>query len=99
MMDEANRHVSPPARLEIRFSRGWLWRFQKRWRLRSFKSHGESGDVDETAANDQLPILQRRLSRYEKDDVFNADESGLCFHLAPDRTIAKEQLKGRKKQN
>ena len=79
------------------FSDGWLKKFLARHELRSIKMQGESGSADVEAIEKALPDLQETMSRYQLCDVFNMDETGLFYCMAPDRTIAARQLEGMKK--
>lgn len=72
----------------LKFLEGWLTNFKRCWRLRSFRSHGESGDSDQTAIDATLPDLQSFLADYDKNDIFSADKCGLRYRMVPDRTIS-----------
>ncbi len=74
-----------------------LSKFQKRWGLKSFKLHGESGDADYEAIAASLPYIQQRLKNYNINDIWNADGTGLYYRLAPCTTEAQAQMSGRKK--
>ena len=67
----------------MEFSNGWLFRFQKRHRLHSFKLHGEGGSVHLAALEEALPDLKTAIAVYSRDDVYNMDETGMsaCEHL------------------
>lgn len=94
---EMNELLPEERRTKLTFSTGWLCNFQKRCNLQSLKSHGESGDADMTAIERELPRIRQTVKLYNPNDVFNADEFGHFYRLAPDRTIAVERLPGRKK--
>jgi len=79
------------------FSNGWLDKFKDRHGFRLFKSHGESGSVDNTALNESLPNLLQITDQYNLKDIFNMDETGLFYRMAPDTTIAARQIEGSKK--
>ena len=81
----------------IEYSNGWLDRFQKRYGFKGFKSYGESGSVDLTVIEEKLPELQEKLSAYAHHDIYNMDETGLFFRMAPDRSISQRQIEGMKK--
>lgn len=83
--------------LHLTFSGGWLTKFKRRWGLKHFKCHGESGDADSHAVETAMPHLQERIKAYARGDVYNADECGLFYNLAPDRTVALQRPQGRKK--
>jgi hypothetical protein len=70
-------------------SDGWLQLFKRRHSI-VFKSvQGEAADVDiEGLKAWQQDVLQKEISKFKEDDVYNADESGLFWHLLPNRTLA-----------
>jgi hypothetical protein len=79
------------------FSDGWLQKFLDRHGMKSLKLSGEAGSADMDAVRAELPVLQSLISEYPPSDVFNMDETGLFYCLAPDRTIATRQIAGLKK--
>ena len=79
------------------FSDGWLQKFLDRHGLRTVVMSGESGSADVAAINTALPELRAVIKEYAPQNVFNMDETGLFYCLAPDRTIATRQLEGMKK--
>lgn len=79
------------------FSDGWLEKFLDRHGLRTVVMSGESGSADVSAIEAALPELRAAIKEYAPRDVFNMDETGLFYCLAPDRTIATRQLEGMKK--
>lgn len=89
-----NAKLPVSERIEFHFSNGWLGRFQKRWNFRPIKTPKDSEDADNSAVSIELPKLQKLLKKYALEDIWNADEFGHQYQLAPDRPIA---LEGRKK--
>lgn len=81
----------------MKFSDGWLGKFKKVWNLRILKSRGESGDADMVAEAQELLTIQNVIRKYERKHIFNADECGLFYKLAPDTTVTTKGLAGRKK--
>ena len=47
-----------------------------------------------TGMDNQLQILRAKIASYDDDDVYNMDETGLFYNLAPDTTIASRQIEG-----
>ena len=43
----ANEKFPGGKKVKLKFSDGWLARFKQRWKLKSFRLHGEGGDVPE----------------------------------------------------
>jgi hypothetical protein len=79
-----------------KFSNGWLLSFQLRHAFRSFVAHGESGNAGVVPTADLDGICQKIL-QYSMERVFNFDELGLFYRLAPDPSIATRQILGAKK--
>ena len=92
-----NESVEHSGRITLKFSEGWLDNFTKRWGLSVFRSHGEAGDANEESLTAELPRMQKVISGYNPKVVFNCDECGLFYRMAPDRTISKKRVPGRKK--
>ena len=40
--------------------------------------------------------LQELISKYNSEDIYNADETGLFFRMAPNQTLAKRSRAGKK---
>ena len=79
------------------FSDGWVQKFLQRRKFKFFKLSGESRSADVEAIHSELPVYQQIVAQYDPDDVFNMDETGLFYCMAPDRTIAARQICGLKK--
>ena len=65
----------------------WINRWKSREEVACKKLHGEAASVDEECVNNwyknRLPIL---LKEFKKEQIFNADETGLFYKCLPDRT-------------
>jgi arginine repressor len=79
------------------FSDGWLQKFLHRRNFKTIHMSGESRSADVEAIRSELPALQQIIAQYQPSDVFNMDETGLFYCMAPDRTIASRQIGGIKK--
>lgn len=79
------------------FSNGWLQAFQERHNFHNIRLHGEGGSADLEAIELNLPIIIRKTDKYPLRDIYNMDETGLFYSMAPDRTIASRQIEGAKK--
>lgn len=96
LLETINSTLSTREHIKLKFSEGWLNKFKIRWNLRSFRSHGEAGDADTSGIQRELPRIHAILKDYESCDIFNADECGLFYKLAPCTTVATARLPGRK---
>lgn len=79
----------------------WLWRWRKRHNIKFGKIHGELKDNDEEGASSYTStVLPDILKKYEPENIFNADETGLYFKALPNATFFRncDQPKGRKSQ-
>jgi hypothetical protein len=86
-------HLDAP---KMAFSQGWLEKFKDRHKIKSFRRFGESGTLDMEAVGTTLPNIRAVVDAYTKKDVFNMDETGLCWRLKVDNSLATHQLEGRK---
>ena len=98
MHKEFNSGVDDSLRTHLTFSEEWFAAFKRRWGIRTYRSHGESGDCDDAAARSQLPDIISKLRDYSAKDTFNADEFGLSYKMVPTTTVAAERLPGRKEE-
>jgi hypothetical protein len=81
---------------EMVLSQGWLEKFKDWHMIKSFRRFGESGALDMEAVGVALPNIRAVVVAYAKKDVFNMDETGLCWRLQVDNSLATHQLEGRK---
>ena len=44
-----------------------------------------------------MAVIKGKIASYDLNDVYNMDEKGLFYNLAPDTTIAQRQIEGSKK--
>ena len=73
---------------ELSFSNGWISRFKMRNHLRSFRFHGEANSAPLETLSEERNKLRSLLSMYNINDIYNADETGLFFRMAPNQTLA-----------
>ena len=70
-------------------SSGWLSRWKDRHNIAYRSVSGESASVNTAICDDwKERTLKPVLRRYDPNDVFNADETGLFWRLLPDKTHA-----------
>lgn len=68
-------------------SRGWIDRFKKRHAISFGKISGEKNYVDHQDVTNWLEKWETIRQEYADEDIFNLDETGLFFNLAPDKTL------------
>lgn len=69
-------------------SNGWLESFLKRHNMNLKDLCGESGDVPADVVDDWVQRIPDIVAGYDPKDIFNADETGLCFRALPSKTYA-----------
>ena len=79
------------------YSQGWLYNWQKRYGFRFTVLHGEASSAPQEGIELAQNNLRLVLEGYTPDDVFNQDETGLCWRQVPSRTIAIGRASGAKK--
>ena len=83
---------------EFLASDGWLDKFKKRHGISKIAISGECRSADVEAA-DAYPLQLRTIIQeggYHKEQIYNADETGLYFKMLPDVTLAAKGEKGKK---
>jgi Tc5 transposase DNA-binding domain len=79
---------------DMKFSNGWLQKFKNRHGLKQHIIHGESGDTQIEGIEEQLKTIRAKIKEYDLDDVYNFDETGVFYRMAPGKTIAQRQIEG-----
>jgi hypothetical protein len=81
---------------QLRCSNGWVYRFKLRNGLQKIKLSGEANSAPIEDLPRERTRLRMLLSKYDKDDVYNADETGLFFRMEPNQTLGTGPTAGRK---
>ena len=72
-------------KLNFKGSRGWLDKWKKHFNIKELKICGESGDVEGTTVESWKERLPEIVQGYQKDDIWNMDETGLFWQALPDK--------------
>jgi hypothetical protein len=88
-----------PSAKELQFSNGWVDKFKKQFDIKGYTCRGKDASVDTSeAVLSRMEDIKAIVFEYNKDDVFNMDETGLFYRLQPNRTLATKMLSGNKKR-
>lgn len=98
LMSEVNKLLPPTNQLKLKFSKGWIERFKKRYGLRFRRVHGEALSADNDAVSHQMPRIERIVMTFANKDVWNADEFGLYYRQPSGWTLCKRAVSGHKKE-
>ena len=79
-------------------SAGWLWRFCKRHGIHQLSLQGEQLSSNESATATFKKRLQEIMEKESLtlEQVYNCDETGLCYKMLPTKTLAARAEKGAK---
>jgi hypothetical protein len=83
--DFCQQFKSPPDTLK--FSEGWLRRFKSRLGLSHYVFHGEAASAPLQNLDDERYRLHHILSMYAPWDIYNVDETGLFYRMAPNHGL------------
>lgn len=86
----------PEEEKTLKFSNGWLEAWKDRYRIKEFKKHGQSGDVNMRVVENNIPVLRNILGIYRQNDIYNMDENAFFYQLIPDRSLATQLWEGGK---
>lgn len=75
---------------------GWVDNFKKRHNLKQYSMHGEAGSAPLEDLDSMRKNLRQKLRNYNREDIFNCDETGLFWKLRPSRTISNGPVSGTK---
>ena len=84
MTEKAKEIAEKLGKPDFKGSRGWLDKWKKRYNVKQLKICGESGDVQGETVESWKERLPRIVHGYEKEDVWNMDETGTCWRALPD---------------
>ena len=76
------------------FSNGWFERLKGRHSLMFKKPYGSAGLVDKESMGEQLVRVRETMSRYNLNDIYNFDETGLFYKLLPPKSHCLKEFKG-----
>ncbi|KAE9037421.1 hypothetical protein PR002_g6579 [Phytophthora rubi] len=83
---------------DLNFSDGWLTAFMRRHKLRHRIRHDEAASADPEAVHIGLHQIQQVTDTYARQDIYNVDETGLCYAMVPTRSICTYKMRGVKKK-
>jgi hypothetical protein len=68
---------------QIKFTNGWVYRFKKRNGLQRIKFSDEANSAPLKTLSEERVCLRTLLAKYSKEDIYNANETGLFFRIEP----------------
>ena len=96
LQDQAAILASEMGHTDFCASNGWLRSFQQRHGIHHAVLSGEAADVDPNTVSDWSHRLPDICKGFAKEDIFNADETGLFYRTMPNKSMV---LKGANTSN
>lgn len=99
MLQEKAQDVGRELKLDnFKASNGWLYRFRTRHKIAFKAICGEAASVDNETVAEWKNKISSLIEGYDRNDIFNADETGLFYRALPDKTLCYkgETCSGRK---
>ena len=96
---QIRQQLDPENADDFKASNGWLEKFRTRHAIQYRTLSGESAAVDLSIVDEWKNRLSSIIDKYDPNDVYNADETGLFFKALPNRSLvmSKETCKGGKR--
>jgi len=66
---------------KVKYDNRWIYRFKKRHSLQKIKYLGEANSILFETLLEECLKLQKFLSEYNKEDIYNANETRLFFRI------------------
>lgn len=83
----------------LKCANGWVYRFKLRNGLQRFNFSGEANSAPLETLPEERLRLRALLAKYDEENIYNADETGLFFRMEPNQTLSTGKISGRKKVN
>ncbi|KAG0438967.1 Tigger transposable element-derived protein 6 [Dictyocoela muelleri] len=78
-------------------SNGFIYKFRARHRISLKQYSRDSFNVNMQSFEEFIKDINDKISTYGSENVFNCDETGLFFKLAPSKSLASRERNGIKK--
>lgn len=86
--------------VDFKASNGWFERFKKRKNIGNYKESGEAEKVDKAVVKIwEQDILTKLLKKFDKSDIYNADETGLFYEILQSTTYNEKGASNKTKRN
>jgi hypothetical protein len=81
---------------QLKCTNGWVYKFKLRNGLQKIKLSGEANSAPIESLPEERARLHAILAKYDKEDIYNADETGLFFRMEPNQILGTNPTAGRK---
>jgi hypothetical protein len=84
---------------QVKCENEWIYKFKIRNRLKKVNFFGEANSASLETLSQEKIKLQALLNKYDKENIYNADEIGLFFRMEPNQTLSTSAIAEYKKVN
>ncbi|GBC28751.2 tigger transposable element-derived protein 6-like [Rhizophagus irregularis DAOM 181602=DAOM 197198] len=81
---------------KLKCANGWVYRFKKRNGIHKIKLSGEANSAPIESLPEERARSRALLAKYDKEDIYNADETCLFFRMEPNQTLGTSPTSGYK---
>jgi hypothetical protein len=81
---------------QLKCTNGWVYRFKVRNGLQKVNFSGEANSAPLETLPEERLRLRTLLAKYNEEDIYNADKTGLFFRMEPNHTLGLGKISGRK---
>lgn len=78
--------------------RGWLANFKRRHNIKRRVQYGNAQDAYTRKLEEEMRAVQTLCGKYQEDEIYNIDETGLCWQRALDAGLTTSYRPGIKKE-
>ena len=82
---------------QLKCANGQVYRFKQRNGLQKVNFSGEANSASLETLPEEKARLHSLLAKYNEEDIYNADETGLFFRMEPNQTLSTGAVAGHKK--
>ena len=94
--EKAKKLATALEKPDFRVTNGWMWRWKARNGIVYKRYHGESQSADTTSAGVwKDDVTQQLLQSFEPCNIYNADETGLCYRATPTVPLLSKSAKSK----
>ncbi|CAB4404871.1 unnamed protein product [Rhizophagus irregularis] len=79
---------------QLKCANGWVYRFKLRNGLQKVHVLGKAKSAPLESLSKERIRLRALLAKYNEEDIYNADETGLFFRMEPNQTLSTGAVSG-----
>ncbi|GES96197.1 tigger transposable element-derived protein 6-like [Rhizophagus clarus] len=77
---------------KLKYANGWIYQFKKRNKIQKIKLSEEARSAPVESLPEERAHLHTLLAKYDKKDIYNADETGLFFRMKSNQILGNHKF-------